>query len=449
MPFSACRSVVLALLALLQSPVTEHPSVSYSAETPTDPVARLAQKLNTGQDKLEFDEKQGYLPSLLQKLNIPISSQTLVFSKTSLQADRISPRRPRAVYFNDSVYVGWIPDAPLIEFASVDPKLGAVFYTLDQAKDATPQFERHTTECMQCHEGAFTDGVPGLMMRSVYPDSGGNAIFRAGTFLTTDRSPWRERWGRWYVTGAHGDQVHMGNMMATEHIHAASNIDAQVAHVDLKAGANLKDVQDKFDSEYYLSPHSDIVALLVLTHQTNVHNLITRVNYEARITIFEQQISKDANDLSPAQVPPSLRNSIEALVSAMLFTGEPDLAEPVKGTSGFAEQFAVDAPHDRKGRSLRDLDLDRRLFRYPLSFLIYSEAFDALPAPAKTLFYYRLREILNGNDTSPQFEHLSIADRTAILEILKDTILTPRGEHDNPAPGHFSPAFRAQAVLFD
>jgi hypothetical protein len=428
MRFSPFRNFVIALLIplsaaamLLQSPFAEHPAISYSKETPTDPVSRLAQRLSRGEEQLEFDLKQGYLPSLLKKLNVPVSSQALVFSKTSLQIEQILPRRPRALYFNDDIYVGWIPNAPLIEFASVDPKLGTVFYTLDQ-ESAPPRLERRTTDCVSCHDGSSTGGVPGLIMRSVYPDRDGNAILRANNFLTTDRSPWQERWGGWYVTGTHGDPVHMGNLMAAHHVIAIGrNAQAYVAQMDLNAGANLKDVRNKFDSAYYLSPHSDVVALLVLTHQTNVHNLITRMNYEARIAIFEQKISEEARDLSPAQIPIGLRNTAETLVSAMLFTGEPQLAGPVIGTSGFAEQFALSGPRDRKGRSLRDLDLNRRLFRYPLSYLIYSEAFDALPDPAKVLIYLRLREILSGNDTGQQFAHLSQEDRTAILQILDET----------------------------
>jgi hypothetical protein len=413
---------VTAVAMLLQSPFAEHPAILYSRATPTDPVARLAARLSSGEGKLPFDPKQGYLPSLLEELNIPVSSQALVFSKTSLQADRISPTRPRALYFNDDVYIGWIPDAPLIEIASVDPALGTVFYTLDQEPSTRPRLQRHTTECVSCHDGALTGGVPGLVMRSVYPDSAGNALFRAGTFITTDRSPWRERWGGWYVTGSHGDQVHMGNLTLGEHVQALhSNLQEHVNHLDRTAGANVKDVTKKFDSARYLSPHSDIAALLVLTHQTNVHNLITRANYETRIAIFEKHISDEAQNLSSSQIPPSVRNAIEALVRAMLFTDETRLAEPVRGTSDFIEKFSLSRPRDRKGRSLSEPDLTQRLFRYPLSYLVYSEAFDALPVPARALIYRRLREILGGTDTSGEFQHLSITDRKAILEILEDT----------------------------
>jgi hypothetical protein len=429
MRISFFRNVAIALLApltaaamLLQSPFTEHSAISYFERAPQDPVARLGQKLARGEEKLVFDKDWGYLPSLLEKLNISAASQGLVFSKTSLQVDKIWPRRPRAIYFNDDVYLGWIPNAPLIEVASIDPKLGTVFYTVEQVESATPRLERQTRDCLICHDSSSTGAVPGLIVRSVFPDNRGNAIPGAETFLTTDRSAWRERWGGWYVTGTYGDQVHMGNLMAPQRVESiGSNAKAYTARLDLNAGANLNDVTGKFDSAYYLSRHSDVVALLVLTHQANLHNLITRTNYEALMAISEQSILGEARGLSSRQMPPRLRNIAEMLVRAMLFVGEAKLAGPVAGTSGFAEKFTAAGPRDRNGRSLRDLDLRERLFRYPLSYLIYSEAFNALPALAKDFIYLRLQEILSGNDTTGSFETFSKSDGETILQILKDT----------------------------
>ena len=427
MPFLPFRMLIVAVLIplsgeamLLQVATPESPPIRSAAERPMDPVAELAAKLANGEETLEFDAMRGYLPSLLQKLNVPVASQVLVFSKTSLQADRINPRRPRSLYFNDDVYIGWIPTAPLMEIASVDPDLGTVFYTLDQVESAAPQFERRTTECLGCHIGVSTGGVPGLMMRSVYADNQGNALLRGGAFFTTNRSPWPERWGGWYVTGSYGDKVHMGNLVAADHaIQIGRNVRDYVAQLDINTGANLEDIRDRFDYGSYLSPHSDVVALLVLAHQANVHNLITRVNDEARRAVESRPTSEAQNPAMP--VPSSLETIAEMLISAMLFTGEPPLAGPVRGTSGFAEQFAASGPRDSEGRSLRELDLDRRLFRYPLSYLIYSENFGQLPDLAKDLIYRRLREILTGRDNSGQFEHLSLSDRTEILEILYDT----------------------------
>jgi hypothetical protein len=260
------------------------------------------------------------------------------------------------------------------------------------------------------------------MLRSVYADNEGNAILRAGTFLTTDQSPWRERWGGWYVTGTHGGQVHMGNQLAANHaIALGTSAKAYASQLNLGVGSNIKDIHDKFDSSHYLSPYSDIVALLVFAHQANVHNLITRLGYESQIAIYEKQISADAQDIRLDQVPPSLRNAIEVLVSAMFFSGEQPYAGRVQGTSDFAKKFAQGGPRDRKGRSLRDLDLSRRLFRYPLSYLVYTEAFDSLPDVTRKLVYDRFREILTRSDGNRMYAHLSNDDREAIIEILEDT----------------------------
>jgi hypothetical protein len=164
--------------------------------------------------------------------------------------------------------------------------------------------------------------------------------------------------------------------------------------------ANVVDLKSFLDTTPYLTPHSDIVALMVLVHQKEVANRIVLANSKG-----------DA----------AAKETGEALVKAMLFAGAVPLTSPVKGTSNFAAEFAGQGPRDSRGRSLRDFDLRTRLFRYPLSYLIYSKSFDALPAGVKSYVYRRLREILSGEDKSKDFAYLGTADRTAILEILRAT----------------------------
>jgi hypothetical protein len=186
--------------------------VAFQSSTPaTNAIARLQEKIDSGSVKLQFDEKNGYLPSLLKELKIPVESQVLVFSKTSFQRDLISPARPRAVYFNDDVYVGSVREAPVLEISVADPASGALFYTLDQEKKDHPVLQQHNNECLQCHgTGMLTDGLPGHMMRSVSTDENGTAILSLNNFVTTDQSPLRERWGGWYFTGSVGKQPHLG-----------------------------------------------------------------------------------------------------------------------------------------------------------------------------------------------------------------------------------------------
>jgi hypothetical protein len=412
----------VAASAQMVSPA-DHPAIAYSDTTPTDPIARLQQQIDDGTVTLEFDRRRGYLSSVLRHLEIPVSSQGFVFSRTSLQVDKIAPWSPRAIYFNDDVYVGWVQQGAVLEFASVDPVLGAVFYTLAQEATDKPRFERETGTCLMCHDSSsITGGVPGFIVRSVYPDRYGYAI-SARDGSTSDRTPMEERWGGWYVTGTHGSQRHVGNTMARDLTNEVGNVANYIRRTDFTGGGNVTDLSDRFDTSAYLSPHSDLVALMVLAHQVNVHNLITRSQYEARKALHEESTllkptaEAGHNPLTVARI----ERAVEPLVRAMLFVNETPLVEPVAGTSSFAEEFPLKGPRDSAGRSLRDLDLKTRLFRHPLSFLIYSESFDALPPPAKDYVYRRLDEILSGADPSEDFVHLSTADRSAILEILTET----------------------------
>ncbi|HZT30855.1 MAG TPA: hypothetical protein VFA33_13275 [Bryobacteraceae bacterium] len=391
--------------------------IRYESSTPDDPVARLARRLERGEAHLEYREPNGYLLSVLENLHVPLSSQTLVFSKTSFQQALISPAAPRALYFNDDVYVGWVQGGDVVELASVDPSLGTIFYTLPQRRTGQPKFMRQA-ECLQCHASPNTLGVPGLLVRSVYPDREGFPQLQAGSFLTDHESPFRERWGGWYVTGTHGQQRHMGNVWVKDKEHPD--------RLDVDAGANVTSLARRLDLTPYPRPHSDIVALMVLEHQTRLHSLITRVNWETRMALAQQHAMNEALHEPADQLSESTRRRInggvETLLRYMLFTGEPKLEAPVRGTSGFQDEFPKAGPKDHLGRSLRDLDLQRRMFRYPCSFLIYSDAMADLPKPALDYFYRRLWEVLNGREKGKDFAGLTAEDRAATLEILRDTM---------------------------
>jgi hypothetical protein len=404
--------------ALAQSPdEPDAEPIRYSSASPRDAVAELQRKIDQGSVTLKRDPVRGYLPAVLEQLGIPVSSQTLVFSKTSFQRDRISPQTPRALYFNERAYVGWVQDGPVLELTGVEPQLGAVFYTLSQDAGGSPKFVRQTHECLSCHGSTLSGGIPGHVVRSVFADATGLPHLSAGTFVTTDESPMKERWGGWYVTGTHGEQRHMGNLI--------SHSVRQAEDPDLDTGANVKTLRGRFDTEPYLTGHSDIVALMVMEHQTRTQNLITRASYETRRALhFEQLLNRDLGrpaDFRSDSTLSRVKSAGEPLVRGLLFAREAPLTGPVAGTSTFARDFMSQGKRDKQNRSLRDLDLKKRLFQHPASYLIYSDAFDALPELAKDYVYRRLREILTGQDTSPDFGHLSPADRQAVLEILLET----------------------------
>lgn len=375
-----------------------------------EPVAVLLRKISAGEVSLTFDPDQGYLPSLLEQLDVPISSQALVFSKSSFQQSLISPSAPRALYFNDDVYVGWVQGGDFIELIGVDPGAGPVFFTLAQQPDGDPRFERHTTACVLCHESlSATTAVSRLLVMSALPDARG-FIVRAAPYTTTDRDPLEDRWAGWYVTGTHGEQRHMGNMVLREPRSAIGNIADYVRNMDFGEGANVTDLSARFDTRPYLAEDSDIVVLMVLVHQTYVHNLIAHASREVQVAV-----EGNADGVT------SLLESLgEALVEGMLFVDAAPLTDRVTGSSDFASEFSARGLRDSQGRSLRDLDLERRLLRYPLSYLVYSDAFDAMPAPLHEYVYRRFREVLTGEDGSEDFAHLSSSDRRAIFEILVD-----------------------------
>jgi len=408
--FKPTRIWIIALAALIPAAAG-----ALRQETGSSSVADLSEKIQYDKIFLSYDDKQGYLRSVLKELQVPISSQTLVFSKSSFQLSQISPEAPRAVYFNDDVYVGWVNHGQFIEVAEVDPKNGPVFYRLDQEYDPFPILQRETEECLVCHDTFQTNSpVPRLLMLSVLPNRDGNAL-KAAALITNDQSPLRERWGGWYVTGTSGKQQHMGNTMVRARAEDVDDIRRFIARMDLSGGANITDLGSRFATKEYLTPYSDIVALMVLGHQTHVHNMITSGTYEMRDAV-KLGISNDSEKMRDV-----IKDAGEPIVRAMLFAAEAQLTESVQGTSGFAEEFGKRGPRDSKGRSLRDLDLHRRLLRYPLSYLVYSKSFDAMPEELKDYVIRRFHQVLSGEDKSADFQHISADDRTAILEILRDT----------------------------
>ncbi|MBS0205565.1 MAG: hypothetical protein JSS49_21895 [Planctomycetes bacterium] len=392
----------------------EHEPINYATATPDNPVSHLQARLDDGTAQLQYDDKVGYLKAVLDGLQVPISSQTLVFSKTSLQRHKITPRTPRALYFNDDMYVGFCVNGDVVELSAVDPQLGAVFYTLDQEPVEKPRFARQVDNCLICHGSSHTRGVPGHFIRSVYVDGVGFPVLAMGTHRIDHSSPISKRWGGWYVTGTHGDQAHLGNLIVTgKH---------EREPVDNSAGQNLTDLTTRFKTSAYLSPHSDLVALMVLEHQTEAHNLLTRANFQTREALYsETRLNKELGEPDGHRWDSTntrIKSSCEALVKYLLFCDEAPLTGRLQGSTSFADEFAARGLRDPQGRSLRDFDLQTRLFKYPCSYLIYSRSFDGLPSEARNLVYRRLWEVLSGSDQGKSFAHLTEVDRTAIREIL-------------------------------
>jgi hypothetical protein len=402
-----CAAILVAVLARDSSAQVyaanlspSHPAIQYLETPPDDPVARLAKQLAKGALKLDYrDGGLGYLPSLLEHLGIHSDSQALVFSKTSFQATVISPRNPRAIYFSDDAAVGWVRGGNSLELAALDARQGLIFYTLATQKADPPRFERRDV-CLKCHAGPATQGVPGIFVGSVFPDPAGNPS-PVGAIVTDQRTPFDERWGGWYVNARRGEQRDRANAIAPS--------PAEPEVLDTQGRQNLSTLARELDLTGYLTPTSDIVALMTFEHQTQLTNMLTRLGWEARIAEHDGRPNTQID------------TEIESVVAYMLFADEVPLRAPLEGVSTFTKTFPERGPRDRQGRSLRDFDLQTRLFRYPLSYMIYSPAFDALPSAVRGKISRRLGDILNGQDRSEKFARLSAGDRKSIVEILQDT----------------------------
>ncbi len=393
----------------------DDPPIRYSKTPASDPVALLKTRLQKGAVRLTYHPARGYLDSFLNALGISPSSQLLVFSKTSFQRDFISPLTPRALYFNDDVYVGWVQGGPVLEVSAADPQLGGVFYVVEQDPEG-PKIHRQQHECLSCHESGLTGNLPGHTVRSVLTLRDGLPTFNAGTYVTGPASPFEERWGGWYVTGNAPGLTHLGNLT----FGSAAEANAP----ERARGTAVPSLSPYCSTRPYLTAHSDLVAHLVLAHQVEVHNRITRASYETRRALaFEAALQRElGRDTRLDSTTRRIGSVCEPLVRSLLCAGEAPLPGPVAGSSGYASWFARQGARDRKGRSLRELDLRTRLFRYPCSFLIQSGTFTALPPEAKSYVYRRLEEVLSGKDASREFSHLTPPDRRAIREILADTL---------------------------
>jgi hypothetical protein len=390
--------------------LAEQASVRYTRHTPEDPVAELNRKIQKGLVHLEFQERQGYLRSVLKELNVPVESQIMVFSKTSFQASLINPGNPRTLYFNDSVTVGWVHGGSM-EFAAEDPREGTIFYLLRQEQRDKPELVR-SEMCLLCHVTPVTLGIPGMFARSVMTASDGSAMPQLGYYFSDHRSPMNERWGGWYVTGRQTAFNHMGNTVLNDRNHMEPLIGSNAL--------SLKVLEGKFDLSGYLSPYSDVVALMVFDHQVHMTDLLIRMNRDAESALPGTRTGR-LRAVTGDSSSRSLDDSAKELVDYLMFIDEAPVPGPIEGSSGFAEKFATLGPADSKGRSLRQFDLQHRLMRYPCSYMIYSSAFNDLPDRAKAAIYRRMWVVLSGQAKAERYARLSLQDRKAVVEILRET----------------------------
>lgn len=371
-----------------------HPAIKYLVADTDTVVDRMNAKLRDGSAKLVWDDKTGYIKSVLDLLDVPVESQVMVYTQTSLQSQYIKMDNPRAIYFNDRVSVGYIRGAGLIELVAQDPAMGSIFYTINETNVALPTAGRDSTNCLRCHLSWDTLGVPGMSILTTFPRKSDSDYANGG--FVDHYKPIAERWGGWYVTGKKLPPRHMGNFPL-------------FMPKPAPPPAPRASLDGLFNLDGYLTPYSDVVALMVLEHQGTFSNLVTRATWETRVG-EESRIVEAA----------------DALADYMLFVDEAKIpAGGIEGSSGFTEKFLAMGVKDSKGRSLRELDLKTRLQKYPLSYMIYSPAFRAMPDEPKNLVMGKIDRVLSGEIKDVKYAHLTPELRAAIREILQETIERP------------------------
>lgn len=395
------------LFAVAQIPYDrDYPVMNYTDAETSDAVSQLFADIAAGRVQLEHRGERGYLESLLALLDIDDSSQLLVFSKTARKSRFVSPDTPRAIYFNDEVYVGYVPETNSLEVAAMDPLLGPVFFDVPQNFERPLVLEHETSRCLRCHDTMSNTGggTPRFMTSSRLVDSNGEIASHEVSVIMQDSTPLRQRWGGWYVTGLHGEQETMGNLMFEGRARSVSEL-------DLLANGNKTDLSTMFNTAPYLTEHSDIVALLVIQHQIEVQNTMTKAAWDYR------QLLAEAGNVSTEKVA----ELAQPVVDVLFMKNEAPLGDRIQGLSGFTKYFQSLGPFDNNSRSLRDLDLNSRVFKYPLSYLIYSDAFAALPEALHNYIVQAIQQVLTADTDQTEYAHLDAQTRATILEIVNTT----------------------------
>ncbi|MEO1835857.1 MAG: hypothetical protein ABGZ49_10235 [Akkermansiaceae bacterium] len=387
----------------------------YFTRKPQDPMSLLREKIDAGEVTITEENGKPLVERLLRELKLDKDTQVLVFSKTSLQKRAVSYRNPRAIYFNESVYLGWMPNGR-VEVASFDPEIGPLFYFQRQLDDTRSRLFVRTRSCLGCHAGNATNFIPGSLGRSVYPDRTGRVLKGIEDYRRSGHHiPLQDRYGGWFVSGQHGKMRHMGNSIATRE-------DGQVT-IDRKRFANLEKLDQFFPTDSYLAPGSDIAALLVFDHQVTMHHRLVEATYRARQALFDSKLDPMETDVAKLAAGRSIREfteGVDKVIDYMLFREEIALPK-VSCDANFRRAFTANKRTDKGGNSLKDLRLDGRIFEHRCSFMIYSPSFEHMPPMLRGAIYDRLHQILTAQAPVKGFEHLGAEERTRIFEILRET----------------------------
>lgn len=387
----------------------------YFSKDAKDPVTLLMKRVQRGEVLIKEPNGKPLVERLLRELGLNKDTQVLVFSRTSLQRREVSYSNPRALYFNESVYLGWMPNGR-IEIASFDPELGPIFYFQRELDDASSPLLARTRSCLGCHAGDATNFLPGSLGRSVYPDKSGRSLRSIDDYRRSGHHiPLHDRYGGWFVSGNHGAMRHMGNAIASR--------EGGKITIDREQFANLEKLDRFFSTEAYPAPGSDIAALLVFDHQVTMHHRLVEAAYRARQSLFDSKLDPKETDVSKLSKGRSTDEFLEGrdkVVDYLLFRDETPIPK-VSCDPAFRRAFSANRIADSRKRSLKDLRLDRRIFENRCSYMIYSPTFDQFPPMLKGAIYARIHEILTSPKPVEGFDYLEKEEKRRILEILDET----------------------------
>ncbi len=372
-----------------------NPLHEYDTRSVEDRFTRFMAAWDAGQKpEIDLSDDLPFLRSLLKELEIPVSSQMMVFTATSLQKGLISARNPRALYFNDDTYIGFVPRGR-IEVISIDPNLGGVFYIFDRLQPGRRPVVRRSGECMNCHAPRYMDNIPGLVVESVIPGitGGGERAFRRQQ--SGHAIPITDRFGGWHLTGTGDAMPHnWSNQLLLRKNGEASEVPNPPG--------------ERCDLSRYPLPTSDLLAQLLHEHQIGFINRAMQASYRYR----ELAAAGTVNETSLSELA-------EPLSRYLLFAEEAPLTPGMVGESPLAADFTSVGKRDSSGRSLRDLDVNTHMLRHRCSYMIYSPSFTGLPTPLRQRV---LRDLSTALDGGTGGGHLPADERTTIRKILTETL---------------------------
>jgi hypothetical protein len=378
------------------------PPHSYFEHKPNDRLAKLHLDLAAGKAELDTSSDRAFLVSILKALEIPESSQILVFSATSLQSEIINPRNPRALYFNDDTYLGWVPGGR-VEVAAIDPEMGPMFYVYERFTPGRIPTPERSTRCFACHAGTATNYVPGLIAESVLVSMAGSSL---QTFRRDEQGhqiPLEKRFGGWLLTGKHHLSKHEGNVAGQSDAGKINRFDASPGRFS--------------DLSLHLRPTSDILPHLVHEHQLGFENRLFQASYLLRHRLHEGK----------GRLTPDAEKEFDALASDLaryiLFANEAPLpAKGIEGDPDFIRDFLKNQIVSPSGQSLKEFDLRTRLFKYRCTYMLYTDSWKEAPQYLKDRVYLQMAQGLRETGSPRDLSHLPVSERLAIRTILKQTL---------------------------